>query len=124
LLLAVISSIVVLSGIGLAYLTYVIRVINPEEAAEGLETLYSLSINKFYVEDFYNTVVVTPFIRVSDWFWHRVDDGVIDAAVNGVGRLVRWAGGGLRRVQTGYVRSYALSFLLGVVVIVAWFALR
>ncbi|MFQ5340286.1 MAG: NADH-quinone oxidoreductase subunit L, partial [Anaerolineae bacterium] len=124
LLLAVISSIVVLSGIGLAYLTYVIRVINPEEAAEGLETLYSLSVNKFYVEDFYNTVVVTPFIRLSDWFWRRVDDGVIDAAVNGVGRLVRWAGGELRQVQTGYVRNYALSFLLGVVIIVAWFALR
>jgi hypothetical protein len=30
----------------------------------------------------------------------------------------------LRRVQSGYVRSYALMVLLGVVAIVAWFAWR
>ncbi|MFQ5855498.1 MAG: NADH-quinone oxidoreductase subunit L [Anaerolineae bacterium] len=124
LLLAVISSIVVLIGIGLAYLTYVIKVINAEEAAEQLETLYLLSVNKFYVEDLYNRIIVTPFVRLSGWLWYTFDDGVIDAAVNGVGRLVHWAGAGLRRVQTGYVRNYALSFLLGVVIIMAWFALR
>ncbi|RME46563.1 MAG: hypothetical protein D6791_07990 [Chloroflexi bacterium] len=113
-----------LTGIGLAYLTYVIKVINAEAVAKQLETLYLLSVNKFYIEDLYNRIIVTPFVRLSDWLWHTFDDGVIDAAVNGVGQAVRWAGGRLRQIQTGYVRSYALSFLLGVVVIVAWFALR
>lgn len=124
LLLALISSGVALAGIALAYATYVTGAINPERVAQQLRPLYNLSVNKFYVEDFYNVAIVRPFVRLSNWFWRVVDDGVIDAAVNGVGRLVRWAGSGLRQVQTGYVRNYALSFLLGVVILIAWFALR
>jgi len=42
--------------------------------------------------------------------------------VNGTGRLVAWASGGLRKVQTGYVRQYALVMLTGVVLVMAWFA--
>ena len=43
---------------------------------------------------------------------------MIDGAVNGVGRAVRWMSAGLRRVQTGYVRTYAITLLLGVVVVI------
>jgi len=38
--------------------------------------------------------------------------------VNGVGRLVSWVSGRLRRVQTGYVRTYAITLLLGVVFVI------
>jgi NADH-quinone oxidoreductase subunit L len=47
-----------------------------------------------------------------------IDLGVIDGAVNGLGRLTRWASDRLRRVQTGYVRMYAITLLLGVVFVI------
>jgi NADH-quinone oxidoreductase subunit L len=47
-----------------------------------------------------------------------IDLGLIDGAVNGIGWLARWISGGLRRVQTGYVRTYAITFLLGVVLVI------
>jgi NADH-quinone oxidoreductase subunit L len=124
LMLAVVSSVVAVAGIALAYGTYVTGTLNPEHMAQTLRPLYNLSVNKWYVEDFYRAVIVRPFVRLSHVFWSVIDDGIVDAAVNGVARLVREAGGSMRQLQTGYVRNYALSFLLGVVVIIAWFALR
>jgi len=52
------------------------------------------------------------------------DAHVVDGAVNGVGWLVRVAGGGLRRLQTGYVRSYALGIALGAIILVAAITIR
>ena len=48
------------------------------------------------------------------------DRGVVDGAVNGVATVVRTGGGGLRHVQTGYVRNYALGITGGAVVILGW----
>jgi NADH-quinone oxidoreductase subunit L len=45
----------------------------------------------------------------------------IDGIVNGVGRALGSASGGIGRVQSGYVRTYALVFLLGVVLLVGYF---
>ena len=47
-----------------------------------------------------------------------------DAAVDGVGRLVAWAAGSGRRVQTGFARSYALAILLGAAFLLLWVGLR
>jgi len=52
------------------------------------------------------------------------DTHVVDGAVNGVGWLVRMAGSGLRRLQTGYVRSYALGVALGAIILVAAITIR
>jgi len=44
--------------------------------------------------------------------------------VNGVGQTIRGGSGGLRRVQTGSVRTYAASLFLGVVLILGWYLFR
>ena len=52
------------------------------------------------------------------------DSRVVDGAVNGVGSTVRSGGAQLRRLQTGYVRNYALGIAGGTVVVLAWVAYR
>ena len=52
------------------------------------------------------------------------DAVVVDGAVNGVGKEVRATSGVLSRVQSGFIRSYALIIGIGVVVMLAWFLLR
>jgi len=59
---------------------------------------------------------------LTDFLANPIDKLVIDGAVNGLGRFVAWASAGLRQVQTGFVRNYALMMLAGVVFVVAWFA--
>jgi NADH-quinone oxidoreductase subunit L len=54
----------------------------------------------------------------------RFDKGVVDGAVNGVATLVRQGGDQLRKLQTGYVRNYALGLAAGVVLLLAWTAVR
>ena len=53
-----------------------------------------------------------------------VDKRGIDGAVNGVGTLVRGAGSGLRKVQTGLVRNYALAIMFGAVLLMLYVATR
>jgi NADH-quinone oxidoreductase subunit L len=49
---------------------------------------------------------------------------LIDGIANGLARLTQDASAELRKLQTGYVRQYALSILFGVVVVLAWLILR
>ena len=56
-----------------------------------------------------------------EFLWKFVDIVMIDGAVNGVGKLVRGTAGGLRRMQSGYVRMYAGWILLGGAIVVVWF---
>jgi NADH-quinone oxidoreductase subunit L len=62
------------------------------------------------------------------WFANLLADGVdrkvIDGAVNGTGRAFRELGDGLRQLQTGRVRNYALAIMLGAVALLGWFATR
>jgi NADH-quinone oxidoreductase subunit L len=52
------------------------------------------------------------------------DTHIIDASVDGVGRLATGGGGLLSRLQSGMVRTYAAVVGLGVVALLAWFLLR
>jgi NADH-quinone oxidoreductase subunit L len=53
-----------------------------------------------------------------------VDNRIIDGAVNGFAGLFRSTGGVLRRVQTGYVRNYALGVMAGLVLLLAYVVTR
>jgi NADH-quinone oxidoreductase subunit L len=50
------------------------------------------------------------------------DEGLIDGIVNGFGYLSRWFAGFLARLQTGFVRSYALIIVIGVAAILTYLA--
>ena len=52
------------------------------------------------------------------------DTTVVDGTVNGVGRCIRQGGNALRRVQSGFVRFYALMVATGAAALLAWFLTR
>jgi NADH-quinone oxidoreductase subunit L len=53
-----------------------------------------------------------------------IDANIVDGIVNGVGELIRSVAGSVRRVQSGFVRTYALLISFGAVAILAWFLLQ
>jgi NADH-quinone oxidoreductase subunit L len=69
-------------------------------------------------------IVGGPGTEVADFAAYRVDQGTIDGGVNGVAWLVRHGGGKLRRLQTGYVRNYALGVAGGAAVLLLYVAVR
>src|SRR5207244_12086761 len=67
-----------------------------------------------------SALVGGPGTEVAEVLADKVDAGVIDGAVNGLAALVRGAGARLRRVQTGYVRNYALGVACGAVLLLPY----
>ncbi|MDP9404086.1 MAG: NADH-quinone oxidoreductase subunit L [Actinomycetota bacterium] len=81
------------------------------QRAWGIDALYSALIEK-------------PGHALSTFAARVVDARVIDGAVNGVASLVRAGGGQLRKVQTGYVRNYALGVAFGATVLLGLVVMR
>ena len=77
----------------------------------------------FYVDEAVTRFVGGPGRRAFDLV-ATFDSRVVDGAVDGVGRSVRAGGAALRRVQSGFVRSYALLTAAGAVALLVWFLLR
>ena len=65
-----------------------------------------------------------PGRAVADGLAKPVDQGLIDGAVNGVATLVAGVGAKVRKIQTGFVRSYALTLLSGATVVLFVFLVR
>jgi NADH-quinone oxidoreductase subunit L len=114
----IISTIVALSGIVLAYLVFMSRRIDPVAFAANHESLYNFLYNKWYIDEIYDTWIVQPLRRFSMFLWQVVDDRIIDGFIVGIASSTTWLSSNLRRVQTGLVGNYALAIALGMVVIV------
>ncbi len=117
-----VSIAIALAGVAIAVLIWLRR---PEIAASMARRhpgLHRLLLNKYYVDEAYDAVVVQP-IRVGsrDVLWRGFDVRVIDGVVNGTGAIVAGSAGVLRLLQTGSVRTYAGSILIGVVVILGYY---
>jgi len=109
-----------LVGVVAAYVVYR-RPADEQRRLEGrLGPLWGWWESAYRVDDFYGRALVVPGRRVSEAAAFKFDVGVVDGAVNGVGRAVRAVGDYLRPLQTGYVRNYAALFLAGAVVVVIW----
>jgi NADH-quinone oxidoreductase subunit L len=150
---AIISTLLALAAI---YISWLIYGRDPLKAGEidplkrRLGAFFTVLENKWYVDELYHAIIVTPFVKISqfladviDWrFWHDwfhetaiagtynwlsnialnryADQQGIDAAANGLGNVTQWLSATLRKIQNGFVRSYALSVLLGVVLIIGY----
>jgi NADH-quinone oxidoreductase subunit L len=113
---------VVLAAVGflLAWWLYIRRPQTPERLAQSLASPYKLLLNKYYVDELYDAVIVNPLKWISTRvLWRAVDDGVIDATVNGVARESQRIGARARLVQSGNTRSYAAWVIVGAVLFIA-----
>jgi len=109
------SSLVAVSGILAAWLMYVRQPDLPARLARSAQGLYQLSLNKFHIDELYDSFILKPlagftaFIGIFDL---RVLDGLVDLTAY----LLRWLGFRFRPVQNGLVQFYALAMVLGLTV--------
>jgi NADH-quinone oxidoreductase subunit L len=120
---------------------------DPLELDERTEGLFAVAKAKLYWDDAYFKYLIFPYRRAAYWlaeqldwrFWHDyvhktvvqknfhivtdfltqpVDKGIIDRGFNSLGRLMQIVGQRIRVIQTGYVRTYAWTVLLGTLLVV------
>jgi NADH-quinone oxidoreductase subunit L len=122
--LSVIATVVAFAGAGVAWYLYgsgrVQWLALRERYAAGLRVL----TGKFYVDEAYELLTVKLGRALVRFVAGPVDQGVIDGAVNGVAREVGAAAWRGRRLQTGFVRTYAVGVLGGAVLLLAFLVLR
>jgi len=146
--LMVVSMLIALFGIFLAWVFYDRRPEIPVRLAESARGLYRVLLNKFYVDELYGKVVLAPYYalcRASAWFDRYVVDGAVNAAgyltlgtsyasvgfdsyvvdglVNLAGYTVRGVSWIFRKLQTGIVQSYATAMVFGIFVLVSVYLL-
>ncbi len=106
-------------GIGLAWLFYVTKPSLADSFARAMNGLYTLVLNKYFVDEIYDAAVVQPVVRGSRVaLWKGVDAGLIDGIVNGIGGRSRALGGVLKLVQSGNIRSYAAWVVAGSILMI------
>jgi NADH-quinone oxidoreductase subunit L len=117
---------VAVAGIAVARSLYLSRAGNLRRRAleRRFGWLIAAARNKFYVDEIYGALVVKPAKGCADFLAGRFDIGVIDGVVNGTAAVVARVAESTRRVQTGFVRGYAATFLFGVVVVMSILVLR
>ncbi len=77
---------------------------------------------KWYLDEIYNKGIVDPITNIArDGLWKGFDVGFIDGTVNGIGSFVSELGSAARRIQVGFVRSYAALILFGALVVIGYF---
>jgi len=115
--------IAMLLGLGLAYQMYIRRPDWPAKWAEAQPLLYQFLLNKWYFDELYDAIFVRPAKWIGYRLWQRGDLGIIDGIIHGITMglipmLTRFAG----RVQSGYVFHYAFAILIGLSLLITWFA--
>ena len=88
--------------------------------AERFSGVHALLVNKYYVDELYDALVVRPLARLSRVFWKGVDGVLIDGSIHLGASFTELTGDLGRLTTTGNVRNYALYFFLGIVVLLTW----
>jgi NADH-quinone oxidoreductase subunit L len=123
--LMALSSAVAVGGVGVAAFFFLRRRDRAAALAMRFPGLHRLLLHKYYVDELYDAAIVQPIrIASAEGLWKRVDVRFIDGAVNRLGMLVAASGERVRLLQTGSVRAYAASLLIGVVLILGYYLWR
>src|SRR5207248_10703491 len=97
------------------------RNLQAEDAfAVRFPALQRVLVNKYYVDELYDTVVVRPLAWLARMCWKVIDTILINGAVH-VGAFVVELTGDLGRfTTTGNVRNYALYFFAAMLIFFCW----
>ncbi len=110
-----------LLGLFLAWLLYLGRPELPDRIAGSLHSLYTAVANKYWIDELYAGIFVKPLIAISGIvFWRGIDQGVIDATLDGSADSARELSDNLRHMQSGNVRSYAAWIAIGATAVIAY----
>ncbi len=118
--LILVSVAVAVCGIYVAYVFYLKSPQMPHNLVRRFPGVYKLLYNKYYVDEVYDAVFVSPTVKGSEAVYTRFDLRVIDGTIDGTAKATGLAGRVLSLFQSGLVKDYALAMLLGVVIFLGY----
>ncbi|MEH7352157.1 NADH-quinone oxidoreductase subunit L [Neobacillus drentensis] len=116
------ATVVSLAGIYLAYLMYYKRTIARNWLSGTGDTLHTILLNKYYVDEFYQMTVVAATKAIS-YLLRFIDVFVVEGLVKGVVGIVQGLGKTGSKMQTGQVQTYGAVAFIGLALLAVIFAL-
>ena len=115
------ATIVMLLGLLGAWFAYIKDTSIPGKFVDQFSLVHRFVYNKWYFDELYNIVFVKPAFWLGRQFWLRGDKGLIDRfGPDGAAWVVQRGALAAKKVQSGYLYSYALIMLLGLVAAITW----
>ena len=112
--LAAISVLVAVLGFFVAYVFYYKKPGTASALAKKAPALYRLVENKFYIDEIYSAVIVTPLLMFTRIFLGGLVDSIlVNGSAKAAGATTRGLSGLTSRIQSGNIRSYAGWLALG-----------
>jgi NADH-quinone oxidoreductase subunit L len=108
-------------GIAIAWALYARR---QPRFAPSRNPLVVLLQHKYYIDELYNAVFVVPVTSIGALWRIGLEDGLFGRGSSGLGQVVGGMSKGLRRLQTGYARNYALAIFIGAALILVYFVVH
>ena len=118
-----IGALISVLGIGLAWVLWVARPQLPALFRARLRPVYLLCLNKWYFDEAIELLIVRPALAIGRFADSTFERLVVDGLVSGTKETVSGAGGIVRVVQSGFVRSYALLLIAGFAGLALYFLL-
>lgn len=88
-------------------------------------SVYNLLLNKYFVDEVYDSAIIQPIYKSSDSFlWKIADNKIIDGVVNGTALLIDIFSSHFRKIQTGIAQFYAVIMMLGIAAALCWIIFR
>lgn len=111
-----------LAGVVLSWYMYMINPALPAAIKRMAMPIYTLLENKYYLDWFNENVLAKGARGLGIALWKGGDQAVIDGAVvNGSWKLIGWAAGLVRRLQSGFIYHYAFGMIIGIFVLLTYF---
>ncbi len=108
--------IVMLIGFAGAYVAYIAKPDIPARFVANFGALHNFVYRKWYFDELYDAIFVKPAFALGRAFWKLGDIGTIDRfGPNGIAWVVDRSATAAKSIQSGFVYSYALIMLLGLV---------
>ncbi|MEM9522381.1 MAG: NADH-quinone oxidoreductase subunit L [Pseudomonadota bacterium] len=115
--------IAMLAGFALAFQMYIRRPDLPAKLAQNQRPLYLFLKNKWYFDELYDFIFVRPAKWLGRFLWRSGDGRFIDGSINGLAMgVVPFFTRLVGRAQSGYIFHYAFAMVLGLAILITWFA--
>jgi len=123
--LLLITPILVVISIPLSFYYYISNTRILEEFKNTSLPLYNFLLNKWYIDELYNSVFVNPAKKIGSFFWKKGDVGTIDRfGPDGISKLIKIISNKAGRLQTGFIYDYAFAMLIGLSIFLTYLILN
>ena len=123
--LLLITPILVTIAIPLSFYYYISNTKILEEIKNNTLPLYNFLLNKWYIDELYDSLFIKPTKKIGSFFWKKGDIGTIDRfGPDGISKLIKIISNKAGRLQTGFIYDYAFVMLIGLSILLTYLILN